>query len=55
MYRPLYNRATEAPSMKTPAWARILVVILAVATFCAHRSLACSCGILPSRPGNCDD
>jgi hypothetical protein len=41
--------------MKTPAWARILVVILAIATFCTHRSLACSCLSPPNTPGHCSD
>jgi hypothetical protein len=41
--------------MTTPTSARILAVILALGTFCAQRSLACSCGVLPNRPGNCRD
>jgi SdrD B-like domain len=41
--------------MTTPTLARILVVILALATFCAQRSLACSCGRFPGDPGNCHD
>jgi hypothetical protein len=36
-------------------WSRAMVAILAFATFGAHRSLACSCGVLPNRPGNCGD
>ncbi len=41
--------------MTTPTLARILLVILALATFCTQRSLACVCGKLPTDPGNCHD
>ena len=41
--------------MTAPTVARILIVILAVATFCVQRSLACSCKKLPSDSGNCTD
>jgi hypothetical protein len=41
--------------MTTPTSARILVVVLALATFCTQRSLACSCKGLPSDSGNCHD
>lgn len=51
----LYNRATVASSMTTPTLARVLVVILALATFCTQRSLACSCKGLPSDSGDCHD
>jgi hypothetical protein len=55
MIAGFYNCATEAPSMTAPTVARILIVILAVATFCVQRSLACSCKKLPSDSGNCTD
>jgi hypothetical protein len=41
--------------MATPTFVRFLVVILAFVTFCAHRSLACSCLSAPSGPGKCGD
>jgi hypothetical protein len=34
---------------------RLLVVILAFGTFCAHRSLACSCASPIKAPGKCSD
>jgi len=39
----------------TPALARISVLVLAVATFGAHRSLACSCGVEADAAGTCRD
>ena len=55
MHVALYNRGTKGSTMTTATLARILVVILALETFCAHRSLACSCAVLRNRPGNCSD
>jgi hypothetical protein len=42
-------------SVTTPALARILVLVLAVATFGAHRSLACSCTVEADAAGTCRD
>jgi hypothetical protein len=39
--------------MTTPTLARMLVIILALTTFCTQRSLACSCKGLSSDSGNC--
>jgi hypothetical protein len=42
--------------MKTAILARVLVVLLTLATFCAHRSLACSCiGMSLQLSGHCSD
>jgi hypothetical protein len=51
----LYNRATEARSIETATLARVLVVILTFATFCAHRSLGCFCLSRPNTPGHCGE
>jgi SdrD B-like domain len=55
MHVALYNRVMQDSSMTTSTLARVLTVILAFVTLCAHRSLACSCGIGIGRPGNCSD
>jgi hypothetical protein len=39
----------------TPTLVRTLVVILAFGIFCTHPAMACSCGSLPSLPGNCHE
>jgi len=36
-------------------WSRFMLIAFAFGAFCAHRSLACSCGTLSGRPGNCSD
>jgi hypothetical protein len=40
--------------MTTATLARA-VIILTLAAFCTHRSLACSCAVGPQSPGNCRD
>jgi hypothetical protein len=52
MIAGFYNRDTEAHSVNR-SLGRLFAVVLAFGTFCAHRSLACSCGSLPNAPGNC--
>jgi hypothetical protein len=49
-----YNRATEVHSVNRSLGC-LLVVILAFGTFCAHRSLACTCVSPPNAPGHCGD
>jgi hypothetical protein len=41
--------------MTTATLARVLIVIFAFMTLCAHRLSACSCGTGIGRPGNCND
>jgi hypothetical protein len=50
----LYNPATEAHPVNR-SLGRLFVVILAFGTFCAHRSLACSCADPSKATGNCAD
>jgi hypothetical protein len=48
-----YNRATEESVNRSLG--RLLVVIIALGTFCAHRSLACSCVSVANTAGACRD
>jgi hypothetical protein len=48
-----YTRATEGPVNRSLG--RLLVVVIALGTFCTHRSLACSCGSLTNIAGTCRD